>query len=67
MPKIGYNTIYYWSFKEKAERNTERHQVFVKELYPLAKLPRKEFQERLKEFKKNNFDLINIKKKLESI
>lgn len=59
MPK----NVYFWSRKEAAQNNTERHQIFAEELYPLAKLSRKEFQEKLKEFKDKNFDLLN--KKLE--
>ena len=62
MPKIGYHTIYYWDHKEKAARNTERHQVFREELYPLAKLSAKEFQEQLKIFKEQNFDLLASEK-----
>ena len=61
MPKIGHSVMYFWSEKEKAFYNTERHQIFKEELYPLAQLSRTEFQERLKEFKEKNFDLLNKK------
>jgi len=57
--------MYFWSAKEKAQHNTERHQIFAEELYPLAKLSRREFQERLEEFKDKNFDLLNLKTKEE--
>lgn len=58
MPK----NVYFWSRKETAEHNTERHKVFREELYPHASLPREEFLVKLEEFKERNFDLINNKK-----
>lgn len=66
MPKIGYNSIYFWSRKEAAQHNTERHQTFAEELYPLAKLSGKESQEKLEAFKDKNFDLINNKEGLKN-
>lgn len=61
-------SVYFWSEREREQHNTERHQVFVEELYPLARLPRKEFQEKLEEFKEKNFDLlITSKKKFEEM
>ena len=39
MPKIGSKVIYYWSKKEREEHNTERHQLFKKEIYPYLSLP----------------------------
>ena len=56
------NNVYFWSHKERAQHNTERHQVFAKELYPLAKLSGKAFQDALLEFKEKNFDLLDSEK-----
>ena len=63
MPK----NVYFWSAKETAQHSTERHQIFQKELYPYAKLPRQEFLERLEEFKEKNFDLLDSEKSVEHI
>lgn len=61
MPKLWHNTYYYWSRKETAQHNTERHQVFREELYAAAALSREKFKESLEAFKEKNFDLINNK------
>ena len=65
MPKIGYQTYYFWDEKEKAAHNTERHKVFRDELYLMYKdgannshLSHKEWDEKVAQFKINNFDLI---------
>jgi len=60
--KIGYDIYYWWSAKETAQYNTERHQVFREELYPHASLPREEFKKKLEEFKEKNFDLLDSEK-----
>jgi len=62
MPKIGYHSVFFWSAKETAAHNTERHKVFREELYPLAHLSRKEFLEKLEQFKIKNFDLLDSEK-----
>lgn len=56
------NNVYFWSRKESAQHDTERHEVFRKELYVAASLSRQEFLDKLEEFKEKNFDLINNKK-----
>ena len=55
------NNVYFWSAKETAQNNTERHEVFRKELYVAASLSRQEFLDKLEEFKEKNFDLLNNK------
>jgi len=67
MPKIWHNKVAYWSRKETAQYNTERHQVFKEELYPLASLPRSEFRTQLEIFKEKNFDLLNNKEGLKNV
>ena len=58
MPK----NVYFWSRKESAQHDTERHEVFRKELYPLyngnVHLTHAEWDAKLKEFKEKNFDLL---------
>ena len=61
MPKLGYRSYYYWSRKESAQHDTERHEVFRKELYVAASLSRQEFLDKLEVFKEKNFDLLNNK------
>ena len=57
MPYIGRIKVYYWSEKERALHNTDRHKLFVKELYPHASLPYEEFMVKLEEFKLKHKDL----------
>jgi len=59
--KIGHQTYYFWSAKETAQHSTERHQIFKKELYVAASLPREKFLASLEAFKEKNFDLLNNK------
>lgn len=58
MPKLWHKTYYYWSRKETIQHDTERHEVFRKELYSHASLSRDEFQRKLAEFREKNFDLL---------
>jgi len=66
MPKLWHHTYHYWGAKEKAQYNTERHQVFKEELYPHASLSRQEFLDKLGKFKEKNFDLLDSEKSVEA-
>ena len=68
--KIGYQTLYWWSAKEIAQHNTERHRVFQKQLYlnfeDNIRLSHEEWEVKLKMFKEKNFDLLNNKEGLKN-
>ena len=52
--------IYFWSKSEAELRNTERHQLFKKELYPCVSWSREEFLIELAEFKKRHPELFGV-------
>ena len=64
--KIGHQTYYWWSRKETAQHNTERHRVFQKQLYlnfeGNTRLSHEEWEAKLKAFKEKNFDLLDSEK-----